>query len=164
MWGYLVSNCTDTTWRLPFNYDTGLESLYVKFCVITGICSFQSHRSCQKTWRFMCIFFIVSSLQIKTQLWISYFCMAVFLLLLWLWFSDDARRSLFYKHRLTLIPAWISNYIHYKVWDENIYQFPNFNRGIKWINNSITHLRRRVITYPCWDILLVKGTPFAYGR
>ena len=28
-------------------------------------------------------------------------------------------------HGLTLIPAWISNYIHYKVWDE--------------------------ITYPCWD-------------
>ena len=24
----------------------------------------------------------------------------------------------FYKHGLTLIPAWISNYIHYKVWDE----------------------------------------------
>ena len=24
----------------------------------------------------------------------------------------------FYQHGLTLIPAWISNYIHYKVWDE----------------------------------------------
>ena len=33
----------------------------------------------------------------------------------------------FYKHGLTLIPAWISNYIHYKVWDEIIYPFLNFN-------------------------------------
>ena len=23
----------------------------------------------------------------------------------------------FYKHGLTLIPAWISNYTHYNVWD-----------------------------------------------
>ena len=28
---------------------------------------------------------------------------------------------------LTLIPAWISNYIHYKVWDEITYPFLNFN-------------------------------------
>ena len=28
---------------------------------------------------------------------------------------------------LTLIPAWISNYIHCKVWDEITYPFPNFN-------------------------------------
>ena len=26
-----------------------------------------------------------------------------------------------------LIPAWISNHIHYKVWDEITYSFPNFN-------------------------------------
>ena len=29
----------------------------------------------------------------------------------------------FYLHGLTLIPAWISNYIHYKVWYENTYSF-----------------------------------------
>ena len=28
---------------------------------------------------------------------------------------------------LTLIPAWISNYIHYNVWDEITYPFLNFN-------------------------------------
>ena len=28
---------------------------------------------------------------------------------------------------LTLIPAWISNYIHYKVWNEITYTFINFN-------------------------------------
>ena len=27
----------------------------------------------------------------------------------------------------TLITAWISNYIHYKVWDEITYSFLNFN-------------------------------------
>ena len=31
-------------------------------------------------------------------------------------------------HGLTLIPAWISNYIHYKLWDEITYPFLNFNR------------------------------------
>ena len=35
--------------------------------------------------------------------------------------------SLFYLHGLTLIPAWISNHIHYKVWDEITYPFLNFN-------------------------------------
>ena len=25
------------------------------------------------------------------------------------------------------MPAWISNYIHYKVWNEITYPFPNFN-------------------------------------
>ena len=33
----------------------------------------------------------------------------------------------FYEHGLTLIPAWISNYIHYNVWDEITYPFLNFN-------------------------------------
>ena len=33
----------------------------------------------------------------------------------------------FYQHGLTLIPAWISNYIHYKVWDEITYPFLNLN-------------------------------------
>ena len=33
----------------------------------------------------------------------------------------------FYQHGLTFIPAWISNYIHYNVWDEITYPFLNFN-------------------------------------
>ena len=33
----------------------------------------------------------------------------------------------FYLHGLTLIPAWISNYIQYKLWDEITYPFLNFN-------------------------------------
>ena len=33
----------------------------------------------------------------------------------------------FYQHGLTLIPTWISNHIHYNVWDEITYPFLNFN-------------------------------------
>ena len=33
----------------------------------------------------------------------------------------------FYKHGLTLISAWISNHVHYKLWDEITYPFLNFN-------------------------------------
>ena len=36
-------------------------------------------------------------------------------------------RGPFYKHGLTLTPPWISNYIHYKLWDEMTYPFLNFN-------------------------------------
>ena len=32
-----------------------------------------------------------------------------------------------YKHGLTLIPVWISNHIHYKVWDEITSAFLYFN-------------------------------------
>ena len=33
----------------------------------------------------------------------------------------------FYLHDLTLIPAWINNYIHYKVWGVITYPLLNFN-------------------------------------
>ena len=33
----------------------------------------------------------------------------------------------FYQHGLTLIPAWISNYVHYRLYDEITYRFLNFN-------------------------------------
>ena len=54
---------------------------------------------------------------------------------------------------LTLISAWISNYVHYKMWDEMTYPFPNFNGCTvevwEWINNFISHFSVHVITYPC---------------
>ena len=40
--------------------------------------------------------------------------------------------------------AWISNYIHYKVWTEMTYPFPN-------CNGLIPHFTGHLITYPCWD-------------
>ena len=53
------------------------------------------------------------------------------------------------------IAAWISNYIHYKVWDEITYAFPNFNSCTievwEWINNSIPHFPGHMINYPCWN-------------
>ena len=40
---------------------------------------------------------------------------------------------------IILIPAWMRNYIHYNVWDENSYPFPYFNDFIvevgEWISN-----------------------------
>ena len=36
-------------------------------------------------------------------------------------------RAPFYQHGLTLIPACISNYIHFKGYDEITYPFLNFN-------------------------------------
>ena len=57
---------------------------------------------------------------------------------------------------LNLIPAWISNHISSKVWEEIIYPFPNFKGATvevgEWISNFIPHFTMDVITYPCWDI------------
>ena len=36
-------------------------------------------------------------------------------------------RGPFHWNGLILIPIWISNYIHSKVWDDFFYPFPNFN-------------------------------------
>ena len=56
---------------------------------------------------------------------------------------------------LTLIPAWVSYYIHYQVYDEITYTFPNFiGTAIEvweWIINFIPHFTGHMITYPCWD-------------
>ena len=52
---------------------------------------------------------------------------------------------------------WINNYIHYKVWDEIIYPFPNFIGGTVevcgWISNFIPHFTVCVITYLCWVLI-----------
>ena len=52
-------------------------------------------------------------------------------------------KGLFYSLELTLIPAWISNNIHYKVRDEITYPFPKFNSATvdfgmdKWLNPAL---------------------------
>ena len=60
----------------------------------------------------------------------------------------------FYIHGLNLIPAYISNYMPNKMWDEITYLFPNFSgvtiEGWEWISNFIPHFIMGVITYPCW--------------
>ena len=54
----------------------------------------------------------------------------------------------FYQYGLTLIPAKISYYIHWKVWDEITYPFLNFNSCTV---DVIPFLTGYVITYPYWD-------------
>ena len=56
--------------------------------------------------------------------------------------------SPFYYHGLTLIPAWRSNYMPGKMWDEITYSFLKVK---EWIINFIPHFIMDVITYPCWD-------------
>ena len=70
----------------------------------------------------------------------------------------------FYSHGLTLILAWISNYMPRKVWDEITYPFLNFNSCTvevkEWISNFIPHITMDVITFLWWNkklIMLVKG-------
>ena len=42
----------------------------------------------------------------------------------------------FYWRGLTLIPAWISDYIHHKVWDEITYPVTNFNGSTLKLGNK----------------------------
>ena len=64
---------------------------------------------------------------------------------IWTWLSIWLHISWvpFYQHGLTIIPAWVNNYIHYKVWDELTYPFPNLNGTTvevwEWISNFIPH-------------------------
>ena len=61
-------------------------------------------------------------------------------------------RGPFYLHRLTLIPAWISNHVPCTVWDEITYPFTNFNSATievwEWINNFISHFITRGQFWP----------------
>ena len=54
-----------------------------------------------------------------------------------------------------LLPAWKSNHMPSKMWDEIIYPFPNFNGCTVevwgWMSNLVPHFTMDVITYPCWD-------------
>ena len=42
--------------------------------------------------------------------------------------STHHTKGLFYKQEVNQIPAWITTYIHQKVWIEMIRPFPNFTR------------------------------------
>ena len=62
-----------------------------------------------------------------------------------------ASSGIVYYYGLSLFLAWISNYIHHKVWREITYTFLNFNGAtvevIEWLSNLISHLTRHMITY-----------------
>ena len=55
-----------------------------------------------------------------------------------------------FDHGLTLIPAWISNYIHYKVWDAITHPFLNFYGATvevwEWTSNFILFPRNHYLT------------------
>ena len=55
------------------------------------------------------------------------------------------------KFMFCIYIAWISNFIHYRVWDEVTYPFPNFNGATievwEWISNFTPHFTGYVITY-----------------
>ena len=46
-----------------------------------------------------------------------------FLISAWWWDRDIPGNSV---NTLYMYPTWISNYIHYVIWDEITYPFPNF--------------------------------------
>ena len=52
----------------------------------------------------------------------------------------------FYWHGLTLIPAWKTNDMYFKMWDEITY--PEVS---EWISNFVPHFTGHVITYSCWE-------------
>ena len=63
----------------------------------------------------------------------------------------------FYLHGLTLIPAWVSNYInhsHHKGRYEITYSFPNFStlEVCEGMNNSIQYFTGHAISYPYNDL------------
>ena len=63
--------------------------------------------------------------------------------------SNDS--GTFYKHGLTLIPAWISNQIPSKVWGEIIYAFLYFKGCTvevqEWVSIFIPHFKVVAITF-----------------
>ena len=72
--------------------------------------------------------------------------------------KHNSRPLLLTEHGLTLIPAYISNHMSSKPWDEIIYPFPIFNGCIvriwEWVSNFIPHFIMDEITYPCWMLRL----------
>ena len=62
--------------------------------------------------------------------------------------------ELIISYGLTLVSAWISNYIHYKAWSKITLPSPNFNgytgEVLEWIGDLIPHFTGYAFTYP-WD-------------
>ena len=75
--------------------------------------------------------------------------------------SSCGANSIFYQAHYGSVPSpsyllsltWISNYIHYKMWDEISYSFPKFNditvKVCEWTTIFIPHFLMNVITFPC---------------
>ena len=71
-------------------------------------------------------------------------------------------RGPFHKYRLSLIPAWLSNHMPSKVWNEITYPFSNFNSCTElweWINSNFITLNDGSNNYLCMlGLASVTGT------
>ena len=59
----------------------------------------------------------------------------------------------FYYHGLTLLSAWINNYIHYKVWDKISYPFLNFNGATVRMVPISLHCGFEILYFSCLILL-----------
>ena len=70
-------------------------------------------------------------------------------------FDIGAWDPFYFLHKLTSIPAWISNHMPSKARGDITYPFPKFNSVTvevwEWISNFIPHFIMDVITYECCD-------------
>ena len=82
------------------------------------------------------------------------------------WTTWPDTSGTFYQHGLTVISAWISNHIHYNVWDEITYPFPNFNGCTvevwEWISNFIPHIGHGLLIH-VW-IIAVEQCALLHGN
>ena len=62
---------------------------------------------------------------------------------------------------MNLIPALISNYVHYKVWDEITYLFPNYNGPTvevwEWISDFIPPFTGHHSRYHSWSCVSINS-------
>ena len=69
--------------------------------------------------------------------------------------KKDVISAPFYWHVLTLIPAWMSNYIQFKLCDEITYPSLNFNGCTvevqEWMSYFSPQFTVHDNIYPCWD-------------
>ena len=73
----------------------------------------------------------------------------------------------FYWHVLTLIPAWIRHYIHYKIWGEITYPFPNFNGATVTYNTYAScnlHSGTHVVIATCMSECALQHHVFFHSR
>ena len=116
-------------------YEDGQHQVFqVKYLQPLHICA-QTPAGCIDLIRFQDTFSYLSSCWGTLLYWIPVVSYYLFLDVVeivihsycWLYVPRSDISTPFYENGLTLIPAWICNHIHYKVWDESTYPFLNFN-------------------------------------
>ena len=115
-----------------------LGYIYIYICVCVCITGFESTKDLNIKWRIYLKTFSVEehgpAYLTWSKSWLQKACDATrqgisahSMNLVISEYSDLFTSCAFYKHWLTLIRSWISNYIHYEVWAEITYPFLNSN-------------------------------------